>query len=84
MSRWNRHDIEYAIEKGDPLYKLQNTDQLIYCTSSLPRVVQIEHLQVLMNFLEEIYGFWKDSHKKNIINLTRQILTVTIAQGFYF
>ena len=37
-----------------------------------------------MNFLEEIYGFWNDSHKKNIINLTRQILTVTIAQGFYF
>ena len=84
MSQWNRHDIEYAIEKGDPLYKLQNTDQLIYCTSSLPRVVQVEHFQVSMNFLEEIYGFWNDSHKKNIINLTRQILTVTIAQGFYF
>ena len=84
MSQWNRHDIEYTIEKGDPLYKLQNTDQLIYCTSSLPRVVQVEHFQVSMNFLEEIYGFWNDSHKKNIINLTRQILTVTIAQGFYF
>ena len=84
MSQWNRHDIEYTIEKGDPLYKLQNTDQLIYCTSSLPRVVQVEHFQVSMNFLEEIYGFWNDSHKKNTINLTRQILTVTIAQGFYF
>ena len=64
MSRWNRHDIEYAIEKSDPLHKLQNTDQLIYCTSSLPRVVQVEHLHVLMSFLEEIYGFWNDSQKK--------------------
>ena len=57
-----RHDIEYAIEKGDALYKLQNTDQLLSCTC-LPGIVQVEYHQFSVNFLEENYGFWEDSHK---------------------
>ena len=35
-----------------------------------------------MNFPEDNYRFWNDSHEENIINLTRQ--TVTIPQGWYF
>ena len=56
VSRWNRHDTEYLTEKDDALYKLQNTDQLLSCTYLL-RQVQVEHLQVSMNFLEDNYGF---------------------------
>lgn len=29
VSRWNRHDTEYVIEKDNALNKLQNTDQLL-------------------------------------------------------
>ena len=61
------------IEKGDALYKLQNTDQLLSDTC-LPRVVQVEHLQVSVNFVEDIYKFWNDSNEQNIISLTLQIL----------
>ena len=61
------------IEKDDALYKFQNTDQLLSCTC-LPTVVQVEYLQVSVNFLEDNYRFWNDSHEQNIINLTRQIL----------
>ena len=50
VSRWNRHDVDYVIEKGDALYKLRNTDQLFSCTCS-PSVVQVEHLQVSVNFV---------------------------------
>ena len=51
---FNRDDIEYVIEKGDALYKMQNTNQLLSCTQ-LPRVVQLEHLLVPVNFLEDYY-----------------------------
>ena len=56
VSRWNRLDVEYLIEISDALYNLQNTDQLLSCTC-LPRVVQVEHLQVSVNFLEDNYGW---------------------------
>ena len=83
VPRWNRHDVKYVTEKGDALYKLQNTDQLLSCTYLL-RVVQVEHLQVSVNFIEDNYGFWNDSHEQNIINLTRQILHIQIFTGLYF
>ena len=37
-----------------------------------------------MNFLEDNYGFWNDSHEQNIINLTRQILNSRNCTGFLF
>ena len=61
------------IEKGDTLYKTQNTNQLLSCTP-LPRVVQVEHLMVPVNVLENFYGIWNGSQEQKIINLTRQIL----------
>ena len=79
VSRWNRHDKK----KGDALYKLQNTDQLIFCTC-FSRVVQVEHLLVSVNLLEDNYGFWNDSHEQNIINLTRQILNSQNCTGLLF
>ena len=55
VSRWNRHDVEYVIEKGDALYELQNTYQLLSCTC-LPRVFQAEHLQVSMDLVDEYFN----------------------------
>ena len=83
MSRWNRHDIECVIEKGDALYKLQNTVQLLFCTC-LPRVVQVQHIQVWVNFLEGNYGFWNDSHEQSITNLTRHFLNSHNSTGLLF
>ena len=83
VSRWNRHDIEYVIEKGDALYKMQNTNQLLSYTQ-LPRVVQVEHLLVPVNFLEDCYGIWNDSQQQNIINVTRQILNSYNCTGLLF
>ena len=71
------------IEKVYVLYIPQNADKLLFCTC-LPRVVQLEHLQVSLNFLEDNYEFWKKSHKQNIINLTRQILNSYSFTGFLF
>ena len=48
-------DIGYVIEKSDALYKLQNTNQLLPC-ACLARVVQVEHLQVSVNFLVDNDG----------------------------
>ena len=83
MSRWNRHDVEYVIEKGDALYKLQNTYQL-FSSTCLQRVGQLERLQVSVNFVEDNYGFWNDSLEQNIINLTRQILNSHNFTGLLF
>ena len=48
------------IEKGDALYKLQNTDDLLSCTCLL-KVVQVEHFPFSVNFPQG-YGFLNDSH----------------------
>ena len=71
------------IEKGDALYKLQNTDQSLSYTC-LPRVVQVEHCQVSVNFVEDIYKFWNDSHEQNVISLTLQILNSLNCTGLLF
>ena len=44
-SQWNRQDIDYGLEKGDALYKLIHTDQLLSCTC-LQKLVQVEHLEL--------------------------------------
>ena len=54
VPRWNRHDVEY---EDDALYKMQNINQLLSCTQ-LSRVVQVEHLLVPINFLEDCYEIW--------------------------
>ena len=81
MSRWNGHDIEYVIEKGDDLCKMQNTNQLLSCTQ-LPRIFQVEHLLVLVNFVEDCYGIWNDSQEQNI--LLHQILNSYNCTGLLF
>ena len=42
VSKRNRHDIESLTEKGNALYKFQNTDHLLSC-ACLPGVVVIFH-----------------------------------------
>ena len=61
VSRWN-NDLEYVVEKGDSLYKLQNTFCYLSCTD-LPRIVQVEHLNVPVVFKENIYGTISNNFK---------------------
>ena len=59
---------------------MQNKNQLLSCTR-LPRVVQVEHFLVPVNFLEDCYGIWSDIQEQNIISLTRQILNSYNCKG---
>lgn len=49
VSLWNKNDLEYIVEKGDELYKSQNTLRYLSCLE-LPRNVQVEHLQLPVVF----------------------------------
>ena len=56
VSRWNINDLEYIVEKGDLLYKMQNTTQFL-CCPELPRSVMVESVCLNINFCISQFGF---------------------------
>ena len=54
VSRWNRHDNEYLIEKSDALNKFQNTDQLFSCACLLEVVVIFNSRCLYFNYSKQI------------------------------
>lgn len=55
VSRWDKTDIDYVIEKGDFLYKTQNTQNFLSC-DELPRTVIVEHVESDIQFFENRSG----------------------------
>ncbi|XP_057309679.1 uncharacterized protein LOC130647739 [Hydractinia symbiolongicarpus] len=68
VSRWTKNDINCVLEKGDNLYKLQNTTQFLTCTE-LPRTVSLEGVNMDVNFDHNCFGFFVTSSATSINEL---------------
>ncbi|XP_057310977.1 uncharacterized protein LOC130648873 isoform X2 [Hydractinia symbiolongicarpus] len=68
VSRWTKNDINCVLEKGDNLYKLQNTTQFLTCTE-LPRTVSLEGVNMDVNFAHNCFGFFVTSSATSINEL---------------
>ena len=52
---WNKNNLDCILEKGDALYKIQDTTTYLPCTY-LPRIVTLGH-NVQVEFLSNSFGF---------------------------
>ena len=75
ISRWTKNDLECVVEKGDQLFKNQNTLSYLTCLE-LRRNIQVGNLNVPATFLENLYGV--------ICNMSRNDLFAKLCSVFDF
>lgn len=81
VSTWNKKDLDYVIENGDRLYKLQNTSDFLSCPD-LPRSLKICDVMVTVNFDINLFDFLSDSNSKLL--LIRNLHSTLVFSGILF